>query len=337
MIKSKYISTSSSRGITLTEVMMAVVILGIITPGLVMLMSTMTRGFTGYEASVNLREVNQKTLNKIYLRVGSNKRLFENSANDTGYLNKISLTGCPARLTGSILPTIQDAGTLTTGTTNFVSASVGNSLLFANNDSSMQVLTGTNTVRIDLFRFNYYYVTSDNPKPIYDHACYRLIEWRSVQYADYNQLMNITNTTRRANAIKALYNANIRYAWDSDNLSAASAFSLFTLATGAVTVSAAHVIPQYKCTVLTSIVTGLILGGYGYGVSANSAGWATAPKTVPVFAAASGLFPGGFEVAIVGSSSGRQILLRCVLVAQGSMRGIVADDMQIIATARDLW
>jgi hypothetical protein len=324
-------------------VMMAVIILGIITPGLVMLMSSLTKGFTGYEAAVNLREVNQKSLNKIYLRLGSNKRLFENNANDIGYLNKISLAGNPSLMAGSLLPTIQDAGTLTTGTTNFIPANVGNSLFFANNDSSLQVLnstqaivTTTNTVRVDLFRFNYYYLTV-NPKPIYDSTCYQLVEWRSVQYADYNQLMNITNTTRRANAIKALYNANIRYAWDTDDFNASSAFYTFTLANGTMSVSAAHILPQYKCTVLTNIITGIVIGGYRYGISANSAGWATAPKSVPIYATAAGAFPGGFEVAIVGSSSGREILLRSVLVAQGTMRGIAADDMQVIASARDLW
>jgi hypothetical protein len=322
---------------TLTEVMLSVIILCIITPGLVMLMTSMTKGFTGYEAGVNLRQLNQVALNQMYLRVGSNKRIFGNNTNDIAYLNKISLTGNPALLTGSLLPTVEDTGTLTPGTTNFLSSSVGNSLFFANNDTSLEVLTGTNTTRVDIFRFNYYYLTSVNPKSISSASSYRLVQWRSVQFADYEELANITNLTRQSNVIKALGSSKITYAWDYDNTNASSAFYTLSSTTGLITASPSLMLPQYECNVLTTLITNLILGGYGYGVSANSAGWAQAPKTVPLYATASSAFPSGFEVAVCGNSAGRQVLLRCVLVAQGSMPDIVADDMQVVATCRDLW
>ncbi len=321
------------RGFTLVELLMVIAIIGIITPVLVTLLSIVTQGFTGYEAQMQLRKTNQKALNRVYLRLSSCKRIFTNS--DTAFLNKVSLTGCPALLTGSKLPVIDGSGTLTVGTTNFTAACVGNSLLFANNESS-EVLNGTDTVRVDSFRFNYYYLTAVNPKSIYDKESYVLMEWRSVKYADANQLITMGNTAKRINVIKDLYNKGIIYAWDPSAASAAQAFYNLSPA-GSFAVSGSHSITRYKCESLTAMTTGVVFGGYRYGVSANSSGWAKAPKTVPVYGLASAKFPGGFEAAVVGSSAGRQVLVRSVLVAQGSMRGIMGDDMQIVCSARDLW
>jgi hypothetical protein len=47
-------------------------------------------------------------------------------------------------------------------------------------------------------------------------------------------------------------------------------------------------------------------------------------------------FPSGFEVAVGGPSSQRQVYIRVVVVAQGNFRGIASDEHVLLVTARDL-
>jgi type II secretory pathway pseudopilin PulG len=341
MIRFKFISPGNPRlraksGVTITELIMVVAIIGIITPMVLSLLVTIMRGFTGYEAASQMRKTNQETLNRIYLRLGSSKRLYEYTAvTANNMLTRISLTGFPSLLTGSKLPVIAETGVLNTDTTGFMAAIVGNSLFFANNDSSM-VLVNTSTIRVDLFRFNYYYLTPDNTHSIYDKESYLITEWRSVQYADYRELISITTAAVRACAVTELFNKGIIYAWDTTAIDNNSAFYTMNNA-GVISAATDHMIQNYKCANLTNMITGIVMGGYKYGVSANSAGWAKAPKVVPHYATQSLKFPGGFEVVVVGNSAGRQVLVRNVLVAQGSMPSILGDDMMIITSVRDVW
>ena len=319
---------------TLVELLIAVAIIGIITPAILALLVTLINGFTGYEAATQLRITNQSTLNRIYLRLGSCKRIFQNIAADTAYLNRIVLTGCPPVLSGSALPVIQSTGTLNFGSPDFITADVGNSLFFANYEGTV-ILTSTITVRIDTFRFNYYYLSAQNPKSIKDRASYAVEEWRSIAYADMLQLQSYTGALKTS-LIKELYSKGYTYGWDTSASAVGSAFWSFS-SNGTVTAVQAHQISKFQNTVLTKMLTGIIIGGYNYGVSANSSGWTNAPKKVPVYAVAAGSFPSGFEVAIGGSSSGRIVLIRSVLVAQGNFKNIIGDDLEQITSARDLW
>ncbi len=336
----KYNSVYHSKlGATMVELMMAVAIFGIVTPVIAMLLMQTTKSYSMYEAATQLRVTNQATLNRIYLRLGSCKRIFNNTAADNVYLSSISGPGAPMILTGSVLPTIQEIGTLALGTTNFNQASVGNCLFFASNDSMPTLLSGTSTVKVDVYRLNYYYLTAVTPKPIRAAPSYNVIEWQSIQFADYDQITSIPTTgNKQQNAIAALYAMGIKNAWDSTQTSENSAFFSFSSA-GGITAAGSYTIPMYRFKVLTSMITGVVIGGFSYGVSSNSSKWTTpaCPKTIPEYGVASNNFPGGFEVAIAGSSSGRAVLIRSVLVAQGSMNMIVADDLENVSMARDVW
>jgi hypothetical protein len=322
--------------------MIAITIYLIVVPGLTTLLVTVIKGFTSYEAATGLKKNNQENINRVYLALIENKRIFQNTTADNAFLGKVSFSGAPAVLAGSQLPKVEQNGTLFPATTNFVAGSVGNCLFFATNDPT-QILSNvagvsgaTTTVRIDVYRFNYYYLSADNPKSITDNVSYSLVEWVSVTYADYNQLLSITDTTLRSNTVKKLAANGISCSWDPTCTSATGAF--FTLSSGgAITLSSGHNIQKSRHMVLTRILTGIMGRGYKYGISPNSSGWANAPVTIPNFATASGSFPGGFEVVVVGSSMGRRVLVRMVLVAQGAMAKILGNDQTIVCSAHDVW
>jgi len=313
--------------------MIVLAIMGIITPVLVVLLTSITKGFTGYEAAMSMRKINQQSLNRMYMRLGSCKRIFENSTNDSTYLNKVAFNSSPAAISIIKLPTINRDGSLAAGTTNFDATGVGNAILFATNE--MVQAMSSSTFRIDVYRFNYYYLTSANTSVIDSGSSYKLVEWRSAAYADNNQLNNLSTSSRTVVATQ-LYNAGIKYAWDPTKTTITGALSTITNV-GGISTDASPTIKEYKYKVLTDMITGVVIGGYRYGVSRNSSDWAKAPKIVPLFTTANGTFPGGFEVAVAGSSAGRQVLIRSVLVAQGSMKAIIGDDLQVVASARDLW
>lgn len=347
----------SQTGFTLTELMLAVAIMTIITPAVTMLMVMTMRSFTGYEAEMQLRLTNQATLNRIYLRLGSCKRIIDASA-DTGYIKALNISGAPVPIGGTtlpnascVLPTINSAGSLAYNTSSFIPADVGNCLFFANNDSMPTVLSGTSTVKIDVYRFNFYYLSTANPKPIAAAPCYSVVEWQSVQYADYDEVMAVPTTNNwQQNVVAALYAQGIQNAWDANNGVPASSFYTLTSAGGINAVGASPAIPMDSArspVVLTKMMTGVMFGGFSYGVASNNDQWTgkiKCPKTIPQYArnsdgtnALTSPAPGGFEVSIAGLAAGRSVLMRSVLVAQGSMPSLVADDLETVAMARDVW
>ena len=342
----RYRFTSINKaGYTLAEVMIASALVAIIIPILTLVFTATNKGFTGFEAKNSIKQVNQNTVNRMYLRLGRNKRLFENTSADNPFLARASTSTCPIPITGSKLPVIEENGTLAEGTTNYHSESFGNMLFFAYNDSSIDLTvketsSSTSSFRIDLYKFGLYYLTQDNASNILGKSTSKVVEWGSIKYANCQQITNITNSTKKSSTIAALSDSGILMCWDPSATSPSVAFSSVTKTgtdTGTLTLQASHKIPMDSYKVLTQITTGLMGGGYQYGVSPNTSGWADVRKEVPAYATESGLFPGGLEIGIAGPSGGRKVLIRSVIMARGSMQSIIVDEQIIIACARDIW
>jgi hypothetical protein len=206
------------------------------------------------------------------------------------------------------------------------------------------------TMVIDLYRFYYYYlaapVITSVSRPV---TCYKLIEWQSVQYADYNELSGITDSNLQTNIFKYLINsANfssgvaVTRAWDPTQGTASNGLYTITAA-GLVALSAgnAAVIPEAQCLPVTRINTGILSSGYTYGVCPNTLSWKNCPLTVPKFnswpASATILYPGGFETGLSGSSLGMELLVRSALVAKGATPLPISNDSTIISNIRDVW
>ena len=346
-------------GLTLIEIIITLAIFSIIVIAVTMVMTSTSKGFTSFEATNQLKKTNQETLNRIFIRLTECKRIFpyistEPSPNFNSYLSRISATGtppgCPVMLSGSKLPIIEESLSMAEGTTNFINASVGNRLFFANSDASkilenVKDFTGTShTLRIDLYRFYYYYLTSENLKSILIKPSYLLIEWQSIYYADFNQINNITDSVLKKNTIEALYTNGINYAWNTSILETSINNAFYNLnSDGNIPLNSNHQIIKNQDKILTHMFTGTMGGGFRYGIScntvdaANNVIWSGISKKIPQYAIASGNFPGGFEVIVVGSTSGRKVLIRSVLVAEGTMPGLIADDQVVLCSTRDLW
>ena len=135
----RYFRWNSNNGYTLAEVAIAASILAILMPVLAMLFNSTNTSFTGFEASNSLKNNNQSTVNRMYLRLGRNKRLFQNNSTDTAFLARLNLSADPAVLSGSKLPLVVTDGSLSPGASNFHASSFGNSLFFAYNDESKEL------------------------------------------------------------------------------------------------------------------------------------------------------------------------------------------------------
>jgi type II secretory pathway pseudopilin PulG len=329
------------RGITMVELLITAALLAIMVAAIVPVFSVSQRGLTSSEAHTTMKNQGQKAVNRIQNGLVQNKRLFENVAADTAFLARVQLSGAPAALAGSKLPTLEENGSLSVSSGTFVSTSVGNSLFFAGNDAPRDYVVtdaggSTVPVRIDVYHFTYYYLAPDAAVTLGGKPRRDLWEWKSVPYADHQQLVNITDVTKRANTAAALQADGVAYAWDPAQTSVNSAF--YTLSGGgAIAAAAAHTLPKSVAKKVVDIKAGVTIGGFKWGVSPNSSGSFQPSQAVPVFTTAATDFPSGFEVVTVGPNSARQVFVRLVLAAQGSFKGVISHEQVVLANSRDLW
>ncbi len=327
-------------GVTLTELMIAVAIFSLVMLAITPMFTLGVRQSASIEAHSSLKLESQNTMAAIARKLEQSKRLFENNANDNAFLARVVLSTAPAAISGSKLPNFEEAGGLSPSTSTFVAASVGNRLFFTSLDSyeDMTVPNASavnRTVRIDCYRFNYYYLGSASGA-IGGKYCRNLWQWLSIRYGDYIQLTAITDATQRTNAAAALYARGLRYVWDTSSTNASAAFYSINAA-GAITLQAAHTISMADSSAMIKPLVGQMSRGYKYGVSPNTDASFVIGRNVPELGVASGDFPSGFEVVVVGPTSARNVMMRLVLVAQGAFKGIMSQEDMIVVTARDVW
>src|SRR5581483_10008686 len=317
----------SEKGWTLVELMIVTALIGIITPAMTLLFMKVSQGFAADEMHTQLKTLNEQTLLRIHDRLLGSRHMYQDDANHSGvsFIAAVSLTGtAPAVLAGS-RPSDSQPSTIVSLSPNSGSlpASFGNSLFFAAYDTPQTValagggattfsapitVSGANvtysiyagslpaTVIVDVYRFFYYYLTQTNAKKIPGVNTYNLIEWQSIQYADWYEINN--TYTQDGGLGQAVVNyltktgpANfpggpITMALDTSQVVPSTAF--YQLANGSYPASpvANPVITQYTWTNLTRVSSGLLSNGFNYGISGNTANWGAAPLKVPLFTTA---------------------------------------------------
>jgi prepilin-type N-terminal cleavage/methylation domain-containing protein len=337
----KLIHAHRTPGVTLVELLIAVTILSMLVVGVSPFISLTQRGFSSMEAHNSLKTGGQEAINRIGNKLAQCKRLFENTVDSDAFRARAVLTTQPTIITGSKIPIIEENGTLSPGATGFISASMGNSIFFASIEApaDMDVLDSTGNpcvVRIDYYQFNYFYLAEEALISLAGQPRINLWEWHSEKYADYTQLINITDTTKRQNAVKVLFASGTTCAWDPSVTSINLAF--YTLdAAGALTLNPAHTIAEDSAKPMIKLITGVTAGSYRYGISPNTGITINSSHPVPQYATTSGKYPSGLEVIVIGPNSARQIFIRLVHLAQGSFKGYISSEQILLTTARDLW
>ena len=342
MIRFRSISTANRHGFTSTELLITTVVMGFLIAAMVQLFMGVKKGMTGFDAANAMKKINTESLTRMHLKVSRSKRLFNNVSADNAFLSKLDLGGCPVVIGLSKLPKIEDTGSLVPGATNYYASSFGNSLFEAYNDAPETMTnivvtapSSTGTVKVNIYRFAYYYLTQDHTQYINSKQPYLLTEWTSQPYADYNEL-NVMGSPQKSNVVKALVARNVIYAWNPSTGVATAAFYTLTSG-GAMNLSASHTIQKRDCTVLTAGLKNRLGQNYTLGVAVNNDGFGGLMKAVPQFAAPDGIFPGGLEVGIVGPAGGRKVLLHHVLFCGGVQQKVISDDRISVTAARDIW
>jgi hypothetical protein len=200
------------------------------------------------------------------------------------------------------------------------------------------------TVVLDAYRFYYYYLSSTGVRQVKNATDYNLTEWQSIQYADYRELADIPDANLQNEAASWLTNPPtasgykaITVAWDPDAEDPTQAFySLSSAGIGSV-LGTYKILEAQPAANLTQISSGILSGGFNYGVAGNTAGF-VGSAAVPLYGTASGAFPGGFEIGLSGSGTGLEVLVRELLIASGATgTGGNFNDNTMITNARDVW
>ncbi len=375
-------------GFTLVELMISVAIIGIITPAMTYLFLKVQQGMAADEMRVDLGQINSDTMVRLHATLGASHHMFQDDTAGSGASFTALVTAGMSSNTKTNYPILsvsklalqqpaEVSGTPVAGSfspTTAVASDFGDSLLFAAYDSPQTVgktiytapatiygkgvtySTGNYkglpaTVIIDLYRFYYYYLTTNNPRPLRAGSTYNLVEWQSTQYPDANEINNITDGVLQTAVINWLAAAGtnlcptnsaytLSYGFDPTQTTPSTAF--YTLSGGSSFIAVAPAsITEGPVTVLSHIFTGVISSGFGYGVSPNSTLFPGDPVTVPQFATAAtatgSYFPGGFEVGISGESEGMQVMVRQALVAQGAAPNIIWNNNVSVVNVRDTW
>jgi len=344
----------------------------------------MSQGMAADEMHNQLITLNEQTQLRLHERLAAGRHLCQNDISGNAFLTKVTAglssttTAQYPVLGGSQLAVGQPPAAAPTPSgfspTNAIQADFGNCLLFGAYDGPQTFgnplkkynapatvygagitygVGGAATVVIDLYRFYYYYLTSKNDMAIRGVPTYRLVEWQSIQYADYNELNDISDSTLKQEVVNWLAtpgnaspgNASLAVtaAWDP---TANDPTNLCFYSLSAATSTASPVNPvsitEAGVTALTRVSSGILSHGFQYGIAPNSGLFADCPAAVPQYAVtgSSGsatLFPGGFEVGIAGNSAGRQVLTRCLLVAKGAAPRVVWNDQTMVHNVRDVW
>ncbi len=377
---------SNEKGFTLIELMIVTALIAIITPAITYLFSKVSQGMAADEMHLQLQALNEQTMLRMHEKLITGRHLFQNDSSGASFLGAVT-AGMSANtlaqypiLPGTKLATDFPASITTSFSPSTVVAPYfGNSILVGGYDTPQTFGTliynapatayytttgnsyvtygaangsGPATQIIDLYRFTYYYLTANNPRGLRNTASYGLVEWQSVQYADYNEINELLSIdpVLCSNVITWLETPGnvspndptyaVTWAWDPTQYSPAptsTTAGFYTFSGGVASPVWPVAIQEGYVTYLTHVSSGLLSNGFFYGISPNSSIWQGVPKAVPEYANASGSFPGGFETGISGNAAGTEVMIRSLLVAQGAAPRVVWNDQTMVNNVRDVW
>lgn len=353
----------AAQGFSFLEMLASLAIFSIIILAVGPLLRQSMRGYNTFEIATALNNSGQKVLQEIRLDLSNCKKIFGRNTLDLSYVSNIQ-----QQLGGELPPAIVNTtspekwiGSISPNTDSWVKpldrTVVGNCLLLTTFDEPQEILVvnddgNVDTVRVDTYRFVYYYLGHVSGRKIVDEARRNLYVFRSEIYADYSQVYDSSEygTTVTTQVNTYLLGKSIRYAWNP-YLSANAAFFTYApdgLGYNQIVSDGGHNIKRRSGKAAIEIQAGSGGGGsFIYGVAPNSN---TDPKVhykhpVPLLAIAGGTvnqdfkfgsYPSGFEIVIAGVKMYRQIFVRLVLVADGAIPGPMMREHILLTTVNDM-
>lgn len=318
----------SSRGFTLVELMLSVLILALVVLAATTFIINSLKTNQHLEAQSDSATYANATLSQIRWKLTSSRKLLDRSAGGEAYLEMIDLGAAPPVIEGSRLPLVVPDAPLPASPN-----AVGNSLLLA---EILEPFTEPETGRrVDRYRFVYYYLS---PRAVTQLGPFKevldLIRWESVVYADFTQLDSLDEETA-AKVATALRAARIEYVWDVDAPPEA-AFSALSYTGLVKPPEPTHTIHWSRH---THAVDGIGVGQASTGlrvlsVARNSGPDFSIATPVPFYGQGEEGFPGGFEVVVGGPTRGRKVVLRLVLASWAGGR-LYSRDAQLLVAVSD--
>ncbi len=321
---------ANNRGVTLLEMMIVLACFGVVVIGTIAIMQQTSISSLQLNAWNQLTTWGQQSVDDINLDLTQARLIYQNDALGQAYLNVLAATVF-LPLANSALPLINPAGKFEPDT---AVSYTGNDLLFIKEFAPITTDMGAGDIRrIDRYCLIHYYL-NESPDAIGNKSTsLRLIRWESIPYADYNQVIAVTDPVSRSNIVMDLWDAGITYLWTPRNMPD-NAFYPIDIGGNIWALDSWY-------TIQTDSVQPVIASlGHGFAsVAWNNDTTFWAPDTVPEFGIASAVgkgFPHGLEIQVIGPTSARQILIRLVLAyVASSQENIASNESTTIATMHE--
>ena len=339
-------SRCGTGGFTLLEMMLALIVL-VTLIFVVVQLAFRTSDAQRYATLLNRStEINQDLLQGMRSDLLSSVKLFQNDAKGNAYLDVLDMTLATPAI-NSTLPTFNDTGVF--GQEPGTGVLTGNTLMFAKHawTAEYECLSG-NIYMLEVYRIvrNYLAEADGGPQPSSPLGL-NLCRWVSEPMVDGNQVDAITDTTDRAEILDNLLNrfpdvngkthVKVEVVWKpGQDPVMLSTFRHIGLGGFLSSAPLAPRAAQWKILRDPKQSSNGLLHFRHFSVASNYSKPSFGVGRYSVMSSAGDGFPHGFEVQIIGPSSGRQVLLQLTVVST-VRRGLPAvSSFRVVVNTREI-
>jgi hypothetical protein len=299
-------SAGGTRGMTLIEAAAAGAVILALTGLIAQSLANLSRTQAFTQGQMRLSELTERIVGSVERDARYSVWMFADDADAAAYFSRLDLSGV-VLATGSRLPALTALGYFNTDPAG--TPETGNLLMLGRSTTPLLVdlsaaQDGSDLVRVDRLRFVLYYVTPATGGAI------DLGRWGSMPLARYPDLESIADSGRRTDVAARLHQAGVRYAWKPGESAFSGLYQIQETGWIAPLPAGAKVAedPRQRNRGLFEPRSARLAPNGSVGNT-----------TVPRYAAAAGIFPGGFEVKLDGPPTGKLLLVR--IVATGGASG----------------
>lgn len=333
-------ANSSQRGMSLVEVIVVMAIALVIILASFQMLEETTRVTMFIETRNDLPIMAQSAVNYLQTAISQSRQIFDSDPTGVGpgYFGALSVP--IALLPDSRMPLVNPNGSFIADTTE---PYTGNCLLIARQLSPIEIEYTGGMLEADRYRFELYFLSKrTNWKFVGSDGYVDAMRARSVEYADYFQLSNLSVTSAQRKEINDKLRAlspKIEMAWDPGQPIAKTIYDLTNDGTSAATAYKLNDKPTITLSDVKSITPQInsarVFGKMNYSVAFKRSATTNYPITTPVsryavYATAKPLFPSGLEFVVVGNANTRRVLSRLTIMAHYRANEYASQEASVI-------